>query len=126
MSVPILRRAARPWAAAALLALAACSTEIVLTADRHPGYLQLEFVDGAGACVRGVLMDFAIPGQPPYRAMNAVACESGIPGPPGEWTVTLTPPAGYALAPGQANPLVVRIRKDEILRRRVVLAAAGR
>lgn len=126
MSAPLLRRAARPWAAAALLALAACGTEIVLTPDRHPGYLLLEFVDGSGACVKGVQMEFAIPGEPPYRAMNASFCETGAVGRPGEWTVMLTPPAGYALAPGQANPLVVRVRKDEMQRVRVVLAATSR
>ncbi len=126
MSAPINRRAARPWAAAALLALAACGTEIVLTADRHPGYLLLEFADTAGACVRGVQMEIAIPGQSPQRAVNAATCEYGTGGTPGEWTVTLTPPAGYALAPGQANPLAVRVRKDEMQRLRVVLAAASR
>jgi hypothetical protein len=126
MSAPILRRAARPWAAAALLALAACGTEIVLTPDRHPGYLLLEFVDTGGACVRGVQMEFATPGEPPYRAVNVSSCETGAVGRPGEWTVALTPPAGYALAPGQANPLAVRVRKDETQRLRVVLAAAGR
>lgn len=126
MSAPVLRRAARCWSAAALLALAACGTEIVLTPDKHPGYLLLEFVDGAGACVTGVQMEFAIPGQDTQRAVNATACEYGTGGTPGEWTVTLTPPAGYALNPGQANPLVVRVRKDETQRLRVVLAAAGR
>ncbi|MET0398057.1 MAG: hypothetical protein ABW277_14750 [Longimicrobiaceae bacterium] len=126
MSAPLLRRPARPWAAAALLALAACGTEIVLTPSRHPGYLLLEFVDGAGACVRGVQMEFAIPGETPYRVTNASFCETGAVGRPGEWTVALTPPAGYALAPGQANPLVVRVRRDETQRLRVVLAAAGR
>lgn len=125
MSVPVLRRAGAPLAAAALLALAACGTEIVLTPDRHPGILVLEFVDGAGACVKGVQMEFAIPGQRPQRAVSAVACEFGTGGTPGEWTVTLTPPPGYVLAAGQANPLVVRVRKYETLRLRVVLAPLG-
>lgn len=120
-------RRLRPWPALALLlALAGCNTEIVLTRDRHPGMLFLDFVDGGGACVKGVEMEFAIPGGNPVRAVNAYDCFFGTAGPPGEWTVTLTPPAGYAFAPGQQNPLVVRVGKDETLRRQVVLVAQGR
>lgn len=126
MSAFSLARRGRPWAAAALLALAACGTEIVLTPDRHPGLLRLEFTDAAGACVRGVQMEFAIPGEAPQRAVNAATCDYGTGGRPGQWTVTLTPPPGYDLAPGQPNPLVVRVRKDEELSVRVVLAARGR
>ena len=88
--------------------------------------MALEFVDQAGACVTDVQMEFATPGASPMRAVNAYSCEFGNSLAPGEWTVTLTPPEGYALAPGQENPLVVRVRRGELLRRRVVLAARGR
>lgn len=121
-----LRRLGRRPALALLLALAGCGTEIVLTPNRRPGMLFLDFVDGGGACVRGVQMEFAVPGGSPMRGVNAYECFFGTAGPPGEWTVTLTPPAGYALAPGQQNPLVVRVRKGETLRRRIVLVAQGR
>lgn len=119
---PLRRRAALAF----LLGLAGCDTEIVLTRDRRPGMLALDFVDSGGACVMGVRMEFTIPGESPQRAVNASACGYGTAGTPGEWTVTLTPPAGYAFAPGQQNPLVVRVRRGEVQRERVVLVAQAR
>ncbi len=121
-----LHRLPRWPALALLLTLAACDTEIVLTRDRRPGMLGLDFVDAGGACVKGVQMEFSIPGGSPMRAVNAYDCFFGTSGPPGEWTVTLTPPAGYGFGPGQQNPLVVRVRKGETLRQRIVLVAQGR
>lgn len=122
----MLHRPRRRAALALLLGLAGCDTEIALTADRRPGMLALDFADSGGACVLGVRMEFAIPGESPVRAVNASQCYFGTAGPPGEWTVALTPPAGYAFAPGQQNPLVVRVRRGEIQRERVVLVAQGR
>ena len=98
--------------AAAAASLAACNTEIVVTEDRHPGYLEIRPVDTAGACVLGVRLDFTSPGRALPAGVNAYNCAYIAGGPPGEWSVKITPPAGYTLAPGQDSLVRATVTKD--------------
>jgi hypothetical protein len=99
--------------AAALLGLGACSTEIWLSERNEPAILQIHPVDAAGTCVMGVSLAFTYPNGTTERMLpNPTECLYGWPGPPGEWSVGIAPPAGYALAAGQES--VVRVR---VLRR---------
>lgn len=96
-----------------LLGCASCGTEIVLTEDRHPGYLEIRPVDAEGACVLGVSIEFTPPRGAVSRGMNAYGCSFTTGGDPGEWIVRVTPPPGYLLAAGQESAVQASVRKDE-------------
>ncbi len=93
----------------------------------HGAYLSVVVVDTAGALVAGGLATLTAP-----DGLETDAGFSGFQpfttqGPPGEWTVAVTPAAGYALAPGQSNPTRVSVptgSQPTTLRVRVVRATA--
>lgn len=121
-----IRKAWRTAAALALLGAAGCNTEIALTGNRHPGDLELVPVDAAGACVLGLTVRFTSPDGASQTGVNAFRCSYVIGGEPGEWHLTLTPPAGYALAAGQGAELRVTIARDKTVRVPVQLVAVPR
>ncbi|HLL83056.1 MAG TPA: hypothetical protein VK420_10410 [Longimicrobium sp.] len=120
-SMAMLRRAA---AMALLLGSASCSTEIVLTRNRHPGLLEVRPVDAAGTCVLGVSLEFTPPDGGVSRGTNAFQCPFTSGGEPGEWSVRVTPPQGYVLAAGQESVVRAVVRRDETTAVTVRLARA--
>ncbi len=81
----------------------------VRTPGQPGGYLSVALVEATGALVAG--------GTAAVAAPDGIVTDAGFSGyrpfvtsgPPGEWTVTVVPPTGYALASGQPNPARVAV-----------------
>ena len=67
--------------------------------------------DPAGRCAPGAYLRIRAPDGVVSPAVTTEFGPFPMGGPAGEWTVTVTPPTGYVLAPGQANPLLSRPRR---------------
>jgi hypothetical protein len=79
-------------------------------------------VDEVGRPVDGVPLLFGAPGGLVLRGASNVAVPFGTSGPPGTWTVTVTPPAGYVVAPGHPNPVTVTVAGGAQAEVRIVLS----
>lgn len=85
------------------------------------GYLSVSIETAQGTRVGGALIDIVTPdgfflsyGTTQYAALTTV-------GPPGDWLVSVRPPAGYRFASGQVNPRTVRVISAETVLTRFIV-----
>lgn len=82
----------------------------VLAADAVLGYARVVIVDATtGAQVPGGGLDVTSGEGLRQRVGSPASGSYVVGGGPGAWTLTLKPPAGYALAPGEANPRQITV-----------------
>lgn len=93
--------------------------------DGPQGSLRVSVVDGAAARVAGARLLFRAPDGLTEPAASSEGAPYTTSGPPGEWTVAITPPSGYALAAGQTNPARATVVVNQTVTVQVTLARSG-
>jgi hypothetical protein len=90
--------------------------------DAPIGYLYALVVDGAGVAVDGAVLEFVAPDGIKSGGTTNNGRTFGTSGVPGTWTVTVQPPAGYSVAPEQANPVQATVTAAETTEIRILLS----
>jgi hypothetical protein len=87
---------------------------IVVGEGSTSGILRLRAEDETGQGVGGVVVTIEFPSPPsPDRFTTDAQGRLHTSGPEGTWQLTITPPAGYAVAASQTNPFSIRTRRLE-------------
>lgn len=89
--------------------------------DAPTGFLTIKAVDGTGSLVTGAVLDIRAP-----DGIREGAVIAGQPyttrGPGGTWAVTVTPPEGFVIAPGQPNPATAEVTVNNTTVLQILLA----